>query len=342
MNLSYDEIISAISGAVRTEITEKGIELYRFTESQERFFKGFSDDLKYKISRDTAGMVMRFKTDSESLNIKLFVHEKLIRTYFVCDVVCNGEPLEAITNSKRKLAPGEEPKPTIEYGELSKKYVLPKGEKIIEIHFPYYRQLSILEVSLTNGAGFEPIKREKLMLTYGDSITHGSEAAHPRDRYASRMCEYLGADELCKAIGGDLFRPEEAAFKDDLTPDYISVAYGTNDWSANSRTLDDIASNCRQFCENLRHNYPYAPIFLITPIWRKDLNAEKLAGDFNALYDALKNAVSGIENVWVICGRNLVPEDEECFADRNLHPNSKGFKHYSENLINELKILHFK
>ena len=137
MNLSYDEIISAISGAVRTENTEKGIELYRFTKEQESFFKSFTDELKYKISRDTAGMVMRFKTDSESLNIKLFVHEQLIRIYFVCDVVCNGEPLEAITNSKKKLDPGEEPKPTMEYGEISKAYSLPKGENVIEIYFPY-------------------------------------------------------------------------------------------------------------------------------------------------------------------------------------------------------------
>lgn len=337
MNLSYDEIISAISGAVRTEITEKGIELYRFTKEQEKFFKGFPDDVKYKISRDTAGMVMRFKTNSESLNIKLFVHEKLIRIYFVCDVICNGEALESITNFKRDLGLGEEPKPTVEYGELSKEYVLPKGEKVIEIHFPYYRQLSILEVSLTDDANFEPVKREKLMLTYGDSITHGSEAAHPRDRYASRMCEFLGADEVCKAIGGDLYRPQEAAFKDDLTPDYISVAYGTNDWNSNIRTQGEIADCCRQFCENLRRNYPNVPIILITPIWRNDLYNQRLAGDFNAIHEALKNAVMDIENVLVICGRNLVPEDETCFADRNLHPNSKGFKHYSENLINKLK-----
>ncbi len=337
MSLTYDEIISAISGAVRTKITEKGIELYRFTKEQENFFKDFTDELRYKLSRDTAGMVMRFKTNSETLNIKLFVHEQLIRTYFVCDVICNGGALESITNFKQNLAPGEEQKPTIEYGELSKEYVLPKGEKVIEIYFPYFRQLSILEVSLSDGADFEPVKREKLMLTYGDSITHGAEAAHPRDRYAGRMCEYLGADEVCKAIGGDFFRPQEAALKDDLTPDYISVAYGTNDWNGNFRTLDIIAANCRQFCENLRQNYPHVPIILITPIWRKDLVSQKLAGDFNALYDALKNAVSNIENVLVVCGRNLVPEDEECFADRNLHPNSKGFKHYSENLINELK-----
>ncbi len=337
MSLTYNEIISAISGAVRTEITEKGIELYRFTKEQENFFKDCTDDVRYKISRDTAGMVMRFKTNSESLNIKLFVHEQLIRTYFVCDVICNGGALESITNFKRNLAPGEEQKPTIEYGEISKEYVLPKGEKVIEIYFPYFRQLSILEVSLSDGADFEPVKREKLMLTYGDSITHGAEAAHPRDRYASRMCEYFGADEVCKAIGGDFFRPQEAALKDDLTPDYISVAYGTNDWNGNFRTLDIIAANCRQFCENLRQNYPCVPIILITPIWRKDLDSKKLAGDFNDLYDALKNAVSNIENVLVVCGRNLVPEDEECFADRNLHPNSKGFKHYSENLINELK-----
>ena len=338
MKLSFDEIISATTGAVRTGIDENGLSFYRFTAEQEEFFKSRSEQ-SFSISKHCAGIVVRFKTDSNKFFINTYVHPRDIRTYFTFDIFANGQKLEPLCNYKLKLENCEEPKPTVEVGDLSKEYILDVGEKIIEIHLPYSRRISIKEISLDDGAVFEPVKRGKVMITYGDSITHGFEAAQPTERYASKLCAFLGADEFCKAIGGDVFRPQEAALKDDFIPDYISVAYGTNDWYGNCRSDIDIANYCHDFCENLRKNYPETPIILITPIWRKDLDSKVLAGDFNNLANVLENSVKDIEGITLINGMGLVPEDETCFGDGRLHPNNKGFRLYSENLIKKLKEL---
>ena len=50
----------------------------------------------------------------------------------------------------------------------------------------------------------------------------------------ARLADALGAEEVNKAIGGECFFPELAATKEDFQPEYITVAYGTNDWSRKS------------------------------------------------------------------------------------------------------------
>ena len=53
------------------------------------------------------------------------------------------------------------------------------------------------------------------------------------------------AEEYNKAIGGDVFFPSLAATREDFEPDYITVAYGTNDWSKCPR--EALEENCKNF-----------------------------------------------------------------------------------------------
>ena len=39
-----------------------------------------------------------------------------------------------------------------------------------------------------------------------------------------------------------------------------------------------------------------------------------------------------LDNVYVICGMELVPHEEAWFADWRLHPNDAGYEHYFNNL----------
>lgn len=62
----------------------------------------------------------------------------------------------------------------------------------------------------------------------------------------ARLADALGAEEVNKAIGGECFFPELAATKEDFQPEYITVAYGTNDWSR--KLAEEFQTNCRAFC----------------------------------------------------------------------------------------------
>lgn len=44
-----------------------------------------------------------------------------------------------------------------------------------------------------------------------------------------------------------------------------------------------------------------------------------------------------LDNVSVVPGFDLVPHDENCFADLKLHPNDKGFNHYFNHLKTQIE-----
>ncbi|MBR6794365.1 MAG: SGNH/GDSL hydrolase family protein [Clostridia bacterium] len=123
--------------------------------------------------------------------------------------------------------------------------------------------------------------------------------------------------------------------KDDYEPDYITVAYGTNDWS--KKDPETYLADCKAFYTNLSRNYPTVPIFAITPIWRKVTEEVKMAGRFEDLERMIRLATEELPNVKVISGTDFVPHDISYFADLRLHPNDKGFAHYAENLYQAVK-----
>ena len=71
---------------------------------------------------------------------------------------------------------------------------------------------------------------KKRILCFGDSISQGYDALYPSNQYTPQLAKLLDAEEYNKAIGGEIFRPELALARDDFEPEYITVAYGTNDW----------------------------------------------------------------------------------------------------------------
>ena len=113
------------------------------------------------------------------------------------------------------------------------------------------------------------------------------------------------------------------------------MAYGTNDWS--HRALGEFTENCRAFYTTLSAQYPNAKIYAITPIWRKDCTETKLMGAFEEVEKCIIAVTADLPNVTVIPGFDLVPHEEELYADLRLHPTDTGFVHYGKNLIAAIK-----
>ena len=175
---------------------------------------------------------------------------------------------------------------------------------------------------------------KKKLLALGDSITQGYDAQRPSSRYTARLAEMLDAEEINKGIGGEIFFPELAKTREASTPDYITVAYGTNDWSKTEEA--DFPERCRAFYEALSRNYPDAKTFAITPIWRKDCTEATAFGSFENVEENIRNIVENFENITCVCGYVFVPQDEKYFADLRLHPNDAGFTHYADALYRKM------
>lgn len=328
MQLTFEQIREMITGAVRIWEEDGLLRMSRFTEEQEKLYQTVSEAF-YMKSLASAGMRLMFRTDSRSLTLKLVTEAGSTRSFFSYDVFVNGALAGYVSNYTEPMPEDYIPEP-YPLGEISGTVELGEGEKTVCVYMPWSASTAIREMHLEDGASVEPAKPEKLLLAYGDSITQGYDAPRPSQRYVSQLADSLGAAELNKAIGAEIFRPELAQLPDPVTPDYISVAYGTNDWG--KVDAETFRKNCRVFYETLSVRYPRTRIFALTPICRVDFRQERLMGTFDQVEAIIQETVADLNNVTVIRCFDFVPEDANCFSDRYLHPNAQGFAHYGENL----------
>jgi len=334
VKLSFEQIKEFTTGAARIQEENSMLSFKRFTQQQEELYKSRNENF-YNKTFCTAGIKFLFKTDSRNLFLKVKTVLMTSQKYFSVDVFVNGKLIGYIDNFSDVELPQNYTKVDVSLGDFSKNFDLGDGEKTVCVHLPWSVSTLVEEVSVDDNAYIEAVKPEKKLLAYGDSITQGFCALRPSNRYIAKLADMLGAEELNKAIGGEKFFPELTELTDSFDPDYITVAYGTNDWRR--RDEETFKNKCKAFYTNLAKNYPNSKIFAITPIWRKDMNLEVKFGDFSKVEQDIRNAVKDIENITVISGFDFVPKDEKYFADLRLHPNDDGFECYAESLYNEIK-----
>lgn len=334
MNLNLSQIRDISTGAVRIEEIDNNIHFYRFTKQQEELYKNRSDDF-YKKTFATSGIKICFHTNSQTLFLRTEITGGSSRSYFAFDVFVNGVKIDTLDNFSDIDIPQNYTTLNFPLGEFSKEFNLGVGEKEVCVYFPWSVKVILKEFIIDDNSFIKPVKPNKKMLCFGDSITHGYDALYPSNKYITKLADMLNAGEYNKAIGGEIFFPALAATKEDFEPDYITVAYGTNDWNKCSK--EELTHNYKDFLCNLSNNYPNAKIFVITPIWRKDMNESRLFGDFKSVGEIIQKQTAAFSNISVIQGFEFVPQNEDLFADLRLHPNDEGFEYYFENLSKHIK-----
>lgn len=333
MQVNFSQIQAITLGATRVEQQGDGIHFYRFTQAQEKLYKERSEDFYIKTF-STSGVRLRFRTDSRTLGLCVTVCPGCSRSYFSFDVFVDGKMVDSLNNFTGIQLPHDYTKMEFPLGAFSKKFQLGAGEKEVCIYFPWSVNVTLETLELEDGAFVTPVKPQKKILCFGDSITHGYDALHPSNKYISKLADFLEAEEYNKAIGGEIFWPDLAETREDFEPDYITVAYGTNDWNNCSR--EAFVDNCTIFYRNLHMNYPDTPIYAITPIWRKEMAQARPFGAFRDVDEIIRRQVEGLDGVKVIDGFSFVPQEERFYADLRLHPNDAGFAAYFAGLKHKL------
>jgi len=331
MKLTSEQIRSVTLGAIHVEETAQGICFHRFTPEQEALYQTVNERF-YERTSFPAGVRLRFRTDSRTLFIKAFIPNLITgtRSFFSFDLWIDGKMADTLDNfSAAPLPENYTAQPMFPLGACEKQFALGNGEKEVCIHLPYSVCVEQFMLSLDDGASLRPVKPRYRLLALGDSITQGYDALHPSARYSAALADALDAEEICKGIGGERFRPELAAAKEPYEPDYITVAYGTNDWGGSEA---DFRENSRQFYHILSQTYPKAIIYAISPVWRADWEDARPFGPFFQIEADIRLAIEGLPNVTLIPGFDLIGHDPANFGDWRLHPNDEGFRQYGENL----------
>ena len=331
MKLTLEEVKSITLGAENVTEENGKFKFYRFNEKE---LEAYAPTRYAEKSLATSGIQMEFSTDATAIYMSGDIKISSSRTYYNIEIFCDGKLVGDIRNFNYEdmtlpytgiSVPGREFDKTIE---------LSKGDKKVRVILPWTSSPEINEIELVDATYLTPIKKAKQMLIYGDSITQGYDALSPSRAYAVAMAYALDAEGINKAIGGEVFFTKLSKIRSRMNPDYITVAYGTNDWSR--RTYEDFSSSAEEFFSDLAKLYPDAKIFAISPIWRKDYQLEKKF-DFFEVDATFRRIAEKIPNMTVIRAFDFVCHDENLYADLRLHPSDDGFVQYANGVVSEIK-----
>lgn len=331
MKLDLTQINSVAQGAADVVGEDGVIRFSRFGAAERELY------LKHRFYNKTfttSGVKLEFTTDGDSFNVSAVFTNPTSRNYFAFEVFANGRRAGVLKN----FEDGENGGYTHDecaLGELTGRFPLGSGDKKVTVYFPWSVECQLRSAEVENATYITPVKRAKKLLAYGDSITHGYDARYPSDTYIERIARELDAEVFNKGIGGEVFFPELAQIKAPFTPDLITVAYGTNDWS--TKEQPEFCENCKRFYSALAENYPDTPVYAVTPIWRIDCEGSTRFGKFPEVEEQIRGICAPYGNITVVTGFDLVPHDVYFYADRKVHPNDEGFARYAENLLKYIK-----
>ena len=318
MQLTQEQLKKFISGAIRIEETERGLLLFRMTDAQKTAFAPFG---AMKCDA-TAGMKLELLTDAESLTLSYCdARPASSRSKCLFDVTEDGVLVATV---------GEDP---IEAGEGCITVPLSAGYKRVTVYFPNLATFTLKEILLPDGSRADAPRYERNILCLGDSITHGYDAGHPSLAYPNQLGERFRARVWNCGIGGARFSADTLDDTVPFKPDFITVAYGTNDWSHLS--AEELAENAHAYFSKLCWMYPKTRIFAILPIWRKDEGRETACGTFDRCYEILGKICRISKWITPVNGKKLTPHLPDFYTD-GLHPNDAGFLLYGKNLGDEI------
>ena len=310
-------------GAAESVETDGEWTFHRFLPGQAQAYRDAGNEGFYRKTFATAGVRLAFRTDAESLSFDYRFAYGSSRKFGFFDICVDGAIVAHIGL--------DEDDGVRHHAEAA----LGAGAKNVEIYFPWSRQAFVSNLVLGGATFAEPLRRPQTMLSFGDSITQGYDAQYPSLAYAEAIARLLDADNVNKAIGGDRFFPTLLDEPDTPSPDFILVAYGTNDWS--HCQPDDVRARAAAFYGRLAALHPSARILAVTPLWRGDPPSHSSFGeDVRCIDRLIRDICKDIPSAVVIPGYNLVPHLPEFFSDRRLHPNDIGFAIYAQNLLKEI------
>lgn len=323
MKADFELIRSITHGAARVVEEDGGILFHRFTEEQRETYES-NHEFWLKTFADS-GIRLEFVTDAASFALRGSVEPASSREFYFFDVYVNGALVRHVGSHSHANAP-----------EFGFEVALPEGTSRVAVYLPGLSKIKLRELEFTGASKVVPVPKKRTIICYGDSITQGYDAKYPSLTYGTRLAAEFDAELRNKGIGCDTFRAEVlAAPEAERRPDFIVVAFGTNDWGLSTAEL--FRRRASEFFAKLAELHPGVPVAALTPIWRADWDHRARAGTFADAAQIVAEAAKRDPDAVVLPGMKLVPPITEFFADARLHPNDLGFTFYARNLIRELR-----
>ena len=211
------------------------------------------------LSRDSAGMMVRFKTDAKSIYTRYTLTKTNLAMAIMPATGVSGLDLYARDDSgKWKWV--QVTRPTAQKVETIIVSDLAPGSREYAAYLPLYNGIESLEIGVPAGAKFEGLapRTEKPIIFYGTSITHGACASRPGMVHTAILGRrfdrpvinigFSGNGRMDAAVGELMTEVDAAVYVIDCLPNMQPA---------------DVTAKCVPLVKQLRAARPNTPIVLV-------------------------------------------------------------------------------
>ena len=279
----------------------------------------------WNLSRDSAGMMARFKTDGKSIHVHYkLTKDKLGMPHMPATGVSGVDLYARDSDGNWKWV--QVTKPATQEVKAEIISGLAPGEREYAAYLPLYNGVEFISIGVPKGSKFEGLApREKPVVFYGTSITHGASASRPGMVHTAILGRRLdmpvinlgfsGNGRMDKEVGEYLVQIDAAAFVIDCLPNMNPA---------------DVTKKCIPLVQQLRAAKPTTPIVLVedrrfTNDWILPEKRQFHTDNHAALRTAYETLVKeGVKNLFYVPGDALYGTDTEGATDAS-HANDLGF-----------------
>lgn len=314
------------------DVQEWGVEGRGFTDTKSYFDRlpgraeGVVRDAVWNLSRHSAGMMVRFRTNATTIHVDHAVTSSSLAMAHMPATGVSGLDLYAkdVDGTWKWVAVT---RPATQEMKLPIVSGLDPGERDYAIYLPLYNGTSRLQVGVPRDAKFEAIAplSEKPIVFYGTSITHGACASRPGMPHPAILGRRLNKPVINLGFSGNGKMEETVGrFLVELDPAVYIIDCLPN------MTADEVTANTIPLIKQLRQNHPAVPIVLVedrtypagwikrSMLQRNESSRAALQQQHQVLLDA------GTEKLFYISGDLLLDANRDDTTDGS-HPSDLGF-----------------
>lgn len=323
--------VSEGDGLVFYDTKKAPFELYGNCKSELDVFKRLPEGVAESVSKGvtrlafhTAGIRVRFSTDSEKIAIKCVMPYVKPMAHMALTGSA-GFDLFVTENGKSRYLKTFVPPVDMTDGYSSSINVGNKGMRSYEINFPLYNAVNELYIGVSEGSSIgagEKYAYKKPVLYYGSSITQGGCASRAGNSYQSIISRRYNCDYINLGFSGNAKGEKEIA-------EYLAtldVSCFVCDYDYNAPTSEHLRKTHLALYKTYREKRKETPIiFVSAPVAVYSREDKKLCK--KVVEDTYRYALeTGDERVSYIDGHRMMSgEYSEVFTVDGCHPNDAGF-----------------
>lgn len=324
--------------------------LGKATQCSGGLYERFPDSLKtvsraplWELSRNSAGLALRFRSNSTRIELKW---EVLLNRHMnhMTDVGVKGLDLYCWEAEKNRWRFVNSARPE---GKASHVTVIadmnPEYREYI-LYAPLYDGLLSLFIGVDSIAEITPPilslpERDKPLVFYGTSILQGGCASRPGMAHTNIISRRMNRECINLGFSGNAFLDEEVAH----VMAQIDAGVFILDFVPNA-SVEQMEERMESFYRIIREKHPETPVlFVEDPVFTHTIFSNSIAREvsrknetLNRIFNALKK--KGEKNIYLIDSEQMLGDDGEATVDA-IHFTDVGMMRYADLLCSVIKSL---